>query len=217
MKGFTTSRGIEVTFHGIATMLDSLRAAYPEPEAPTYEVELPGTLDPQTEKPRTETHYHDDTTVATPEEKEAMRLYHEAVQENTAQYEAAIERLTYLRGIKFPRPTNEDWIALQHEISPKIMVPDDPAERLVYYVKTEVIGSLDDAQKIMTGVMEASGVSEKAVTAMQDAFRRPMEEPNGNGAHGSPNPLGTDGLVHLSTVRAGQDSPPETANSGKPV
>lgn len=187
MSDYVTSRGITVQFCGIATLIDKLGASFKAPDEPFYEVDLPGTLDPATGKPRTEKHLLDATSADTPEEKARLAEYEKAKATQGSKYSAALQKLLFLRGVVFPEPSAE-WIAQQEYVG--IVVPADPMERRVHYVQTEVIGNLNDIEQIMIGVMEASSVPTQALVGMQATFRDTVGKLPGAKAGGSTDTAG---------------------------
>lgn len=202
MKTFTTSRGVEVTFHGIALLLDKLQDSFRPPDPPTYETELPGTLDPATGKPRTETHILDAQSAVTDEDKAALAAYEAKAAEVLNAYNAAMMRLIYLRGITYAEPAGDAWVAEQSFLG--LEVPLEPIERKLHYIETEVIGTPEDIEQIMLGVMEASSVPQATLDGMQAAFRSAMGQSGRNEAGG---PAAADAnrqsLVLQPPVRAG--------------
>jgi hypothetical protein len=211
-KEYTTTRGVTVTFCGIAMLLDKLQAAYPPPDPPTYEVELPGTLDPKTQKPRTEKHFHDATTLETEEDKQAWAEYELRRGAVVKRYSEALMRLVFLRGIRYPKPA-EDWMLAQTACG--IEVPEDPIERQLHYVETEVIGDAEDIGAIMSGVMEASGTPEEVLTGIRDSFRDSLGYPQPAHASNGTSDVQRVGLDVQYAVRADQDRDPQRSSKGQ--
>lgn len=163
---YTTSRGITVEFCGIATLLDKLQAAHSQnaPKPPTYQ---------QDSANGKVTFDHDATTIETDEEKAAWAEYVKAREEHQAKYNLALTRLVLMRGLIVEMPQDNAWEQQQKFLG--IPVPVDALERRMHWLETEVIGGVADMEKIMLGVMGASGVPEELLSQMAESFRHPLE------------------------------------------
>lgn len=173
-----TSRGYEVEFVGIATAMDELENSRPKIRPPTYRVEIPGTLNPDTGKPRFEEHEHDETTLTTDEEKAAYAEYLRSTAAEWAVFRERALKLTLLRGIKIETPDLTTWRNERKFLG--LPLPDDPLEEKYLWIYTEVIGTLEDLRSIQRGVEIASGVSEEQIAATAALFRREVGESNGD-------------------------------------
>lgn len=192
-EGFTTSRGVTVKFVGIASLLDKLNGQFHLPDAPFYEI--------TTATGAKEKHLHDDTTVQTDEERAALAAYKVEIARLNAEQQAKLTRLVLLRGITFDYPTDEMWVKEQAYLG--IQVPDEPMDRRLHYIETEVIANAADVEAITLGVMEASGVPEEMVRQMAESFRHSLGESNGHEA-GGPDPDGNGlGMVLQPEIRTG--------------
>ena len=206
MKEYTTSRGVVIHFNGIASLLDILDGQFKPPDPPTYTRQsLAGV----------QTLPHDETTledpdgdpVKTAENRAAWSKYLESARQVRIEHEKALTRLCYLRGIQVDLPEDETWMAEHRLIG--LTVPEDPSERKLYYISTEVVATVEDAKAVVLGVLEASGIPEEVLGQMADSFRYPMGE-SGRGSAGEPTDRGNgSGMVLQSPVRAGASSIPD--------
>lgn len=168
MKTFKTSRGVEIEFLPIPTLLEKLQAQHRMPEPPTYEVKAAtGAV---------ELYPHDETTLEEKDNPEATAKNLKAWADYQAQLKAATEafnlaliRLVMLRGIRVEMPEPNGWVKEQEYIG--ITVPDDPLERKIHWLETEALANEADYMAVVSGVMEASGVPEEVVSQAEATFR----------------------------------------------
>src|SRR5690606_31526822 len=118
-----------------------------KPAPPTYTVETAGG--------EPEVHEHDETTLATDEDRAAWASYLVAKAEWEAALKDRLIRVVFLEGVR-TRPASDDWVKRQQFLG--LAVPDDPLEREVHYVKTVLVRTPEDAEGILTAVMALSGV-----------------------------------------------------------
>lgn len=190
MKTFTTSRGIEIEFLPIPTLLEKLQAQHRMPAPPTYEIKAAtGAV---------ERHPHDETTLETDADKAAWADYQTRLKEATASYNLALMRLIMLRGIKVDVPEPNGWVHEQEYIG--ITVPTDPLERRMHWLETEALANEADYMAVVSGVMEASGVPEEVVAQAQATFRGEVERKGAGGPAAGSNGKELD---HEQPVRAG--------------
>lgn len=216
MDKYTTSKGYEIEFFGVATKMDRLQASRKIPQIPTYQVPLAGG--------GFEIHEHEDyvdkdgklhTTLNTDEEKAAWADYIKARDAEIAEFNKHSLMTMLLEGIRVAnKPSDEQiekWARRQHKLG--IDIPDDPDEREFLWVYTEVVSNLAELNTITEGVKDASGVSEERLSQTADSFRRPLgreetkstESDNGNRT-----------LDVLSEIRTGE-SGNQNANDNEPV
>lgn len=164
---FVTSRGVRVEFVGIATLLDKLSQTYARktPQPPTYQV--------QTATGAVETHAHDDSTLETDADKAAWAEYVKQRDAAQQQYNLDFMRLILLKGITVEMPQDSAWVE-EHALM-GLTVPEKPLERKLHWLETEVVGNVNDATKIVAGVMLASGMDEEAIRAAEDSFRSDVQ------------------------------------------
>lgn len=198
-KTFTTSRGVEVSFLSIAPLLEKVRASHPIPEPPTYEV--------KTAAGPVERHAHDETTLETDADKAAWAAYvkeRDAAQDG---YNRAVMRTVLLRGLTYTMPEGDAWVKEQEFIG--IAVPTDPLARRLHWLETEALGSVDDYIHLMTGVMEASGVSQEVLTQVEGTFRGNVERNAAEGSAPSNGKVGGKREVRAGAHRVQTRRPPK--------
>lgn len=162
MSTFTTSRGIALTLKPIPQMLiDRVQNAHKLPPPPTYEI--------KTAAGTNESHAHDETTLETDDDRAAWQAYIAERDQATQDANRAFMRLVFLRGVECELPGDETWVREQAMMG--ITVPTDPLEKRLHYLETEVIATIGDADAIVRGVLEASGVPMEALAQAEDTFR----------------------------------------------
>ena len=209
-----TSRGYEISFVGIATAMDELARTRKKIYPPKFYVPLPGTLDPDTNEPRLEEHYHDETTLETDAEKSAYLEYLTKVNEDRLAYNERALKLTLLKGVKVEIPDLTQWKAERVYLG--LDVPEDELSLKFLWIYTEVIGTIEDLRTIQDEVANASGVSEEKISATEESFRHSLGSAGGNGTNGSENTADGSDVVLLSAVQPDQGGDREPSN-GKRV
>lgn len=189
-RTFTTSRGVVLEFLPIPTFLEKIYIQHPLPQPPTYSV--------KTVAGAVETHVHDTTTLETDEDRAAWDAYQKNLKDSQEKLNLALMRVVLLRGIKVDLPADEGWIQEQAFIG--LSVPDDPRERKIYWLETEVLASKEDYAAVVAGVMEASGVPEEAVRQAEETFRGAL---GGEKAAGLTAPSNGHAVDDVEPVRAG--------------
>lgn len=165
MTTYKTTRGIEIEITSVPMMLiDKINAAHKDPEPPTYDITALGG--------RIEHHPLDDQTAETDEEKAALADWKKRKAEAEAERNRAFMRVVMLRGIKIQMPADETWVTEQRLMG--LIVPDDPTERRLHFIETEVFGGMVDYQEITRLVMIESGVDMEAVRQASELFRGDM-------------------------------------------
>lgn len=198
-KTFTTSRGIEIEFLPIPTLLEKLQAQHPMPGPPTYTIETATGVK--------ETHPHDETTLETDEDKAAWADYQARLKAATSAFNLALMRLVLLRGIKVEIPEDDGWVREQAFIG--IAVPEAPLERRMHWLETEALANESDYMQAVSGVMEASGVPEEVIGEAQATFRGELGSKAAQGAATPPNghKLGDKPAVRAGTRRSQKRHP----------
>lgn len=168
---FTNSRGREIVIIGLSPFLiDKIRASGDIPEPPTYIIE--------TVAGDEEIHTHDETTLEIEGDPEQTKVNQEAWQKYLDDSEVAQSgvnekflRLLLLRGIDLDLEEYEqgDWIAEQEAFG--IDVPENPIDRKVHYVQTEILSSFDDVINLLMRVMSLSGLDQEAMAVAEESFR----------------------------------------------
>ena len=158
---FTSSTGRTVKLQAVSPFLiDQVKASVAMPEPPTYTV--------TTATGGTETWPHDETTLATDDDKKAWAAYKLAVKNAQAIQNDRVARLILSRGVQVDIP-NDGWREFQTELGVK--VPESPIDLKVHFITTEVIGTPEDLGEIVAQVMGMSTMNERAVGVARDSFR----------------------------------------------
>jgi len=188
---YTTSRGVKVTFNGIATLIDALQSSLnaKKPLPPTYEVKsLAG---------NSEIHAHDGTTLETEADRAAWSEFQTKLTTWNDESQRSLMRLILLRGISVELPSDTDWEKQQEFAG--IAIPQDPMEKRMHYLQTEVLGSVADYQAMVVGVMRVSGVPEDLLDQVEASFRRSLGR-DGN----KETAVAVEQVESIGTVRASQ-------------
>lgn len=157
---FTTSRGIVVPLQPISQwVFESLRRKFVLPERPTYEVK---TLTGIQHIP------HDEKSIEqTPDDKPKWDAW---LQEHNAAvrvYDEQAIRAYVLFGTALP-PPDDGW-EKRHALC-GLDVPSDPEERRLYYMRTEVLVTLDDVTGLLDALRDLMGVPREDVNKTKDSF-----------------------------------------------
>lgn len=193
MDTYLTSRGYTIRFKSIPVLLQKLVQQFPMPHAPTYEV--------KTATGATETHPHNETTLETDADRAAWTEYQRALQRRGAEFVNAQIRLCLLEGIEVVSKPASDWEKRQRLIG--LHIPDDPLEKEMHFLETEITASEADVIALIAGVSRMSGIDEEAVSELEDSFRGSMgrkREPAGGRTDGDS--ADAQGLARRDTVRA---------------
>jgi len=167
-RKFTTSRGIEVILRSVPPYLVQMATkSVSVPKPPTYDVELLGG--------GVETHTHDATSIeqSSDEEKKQWATYQAELQVANQEASDILLSIILLEGVDVEIPDKERFakrMKLMH-----LEVPDDPDEQDLFYRKAYVIGSQDDAEKIIQIVLELTQVSGEALKSAESSFRDNVE------------------------------------------
>lgn len=200
---YTTTRGKVIRFVGVQSLLDQLRASFPQPKKPQY---------PRTSNVTGTTTYfdHDETTLDVEGDEAQTKANHAQwdayaaeVARVSREYGAALMRLVLLRGIRYDEPQDDAWIKEQTFIG--LTVPEDPIERKLHYITTELIevGDAVEAERVLLGVLAASGIDEEVLSAMADSFRHPLGESDGHESTGPQDAEHGQSVVLQPPVRTG--------------
>lgn len=163
---YTTSRGYIVTFKSIPVLFQKLMQQFPVPQPPTYTV--------QTATGATETHPHNETTLETDADRAAWAAYQQKLWTRGVAFVNALIRLCLLEGITVQNPAQRaDWERRQRLIG--LVIPQDPLERELHFLETEITARAEDVMMVLAGVARASGIDEEAVSSLEDSFRGAVE------------------------------------------
>lgn len=167
-KTFVTSGGREIKLAPIPQMLvekvrDAAMRSVPVPPAPTYEVKIGDGDD-------TVTYAHDATTLTTPEEHAAWDAYQAALARQAQVAATRVMNFYYTRGVA--EEMDDAWMAEQRFFG--VEIPEEPLERKLHWVQTEILTTPDDFQNCIIAIMEVSGVDDEAIRAARASFRRDL-------------------------------------------
>ena len=179
---FTTTKGVAIDFVSVEALAAQIHLQYGKRESdlealgcPSYEVTTLGGV--------TEKHYYTEDVVSStdnpvdPKIKSDFETYLTNLRTLQADHHEKINRLVFVRGVKFDMPTDESWIK-DHE-GFGLVVPTDLVERRIYWLQTEAIGTTADLEAILEGVAKASGVLEEEVVKATESFRDQVERIEG--------------------------------------
>lgn len=130
---------------------------YGEPVKPTYKTEADEVFE------------HDPTTLTTDEEKAAWLEYKRIEAAVDAAVSEKMLRFFLYHGVDAKPQDDGQWEAEQRFFG--IEVPDDPIERKVHYIQSELIFAASDIQGITTKLLEMAGVRPEVVEAATATFR----------------------------------------------
>ena len=171
---YTTERGVTVNVVPIPMLLDEIRKATPGPDQPTYTEHIAGGAEQEVvisdADARTWQKENPESWAEHAEAWEAYELERDAAQ---SLLNDRISQAVYKRAVIVDLPKNDDWIADQAELG--LTVPDNPRERRVHYIKTEVIGGMKDVLR-MTAMANGADLSEEALSIAEDSFRDNLAE-----------------------------------------
>lgn len=170
MDTYLTSRGYTIRFKSIPLLWQKLIQQFPMPQAPTYEV--------KTATGATETHPHNETTLETDQDRAAWAEYQRTLKIRGAAFLTAQIRMCLLEGVEVVARPNVDWEKRQRLIG--FTVPDDPLEKEMYFLETEITANETDVMQLIAGVARMSGIDEEAVSDLENSFRGAMERKRQN-------------------------------------
>ena len=213
----TTSRGVEVECLPIAELIqaqeENLRAGVEWPEKPVHVItDVAGS---QVEQALSQEWINGEG--ATDEETEAWEEYLAAQARAQAEYEAkreeALPRLLAYKGVRLVDESLMEKWAEDHRWM-NMDVPDDPRERTLYFLRTEILGNAEaDVVEIMMGIYRASGADPDLMKEAEVFFRGEMGRAGRDAAEGSAGgpealePPEEAGLVDGALLDGGRDAP----------
>jgi len=187
-----TSSGWEVECMPVGDLLLRVGSALSvpkEPTPPTYTV-----TDASGDK---SDHVHDEESIKDPKTTEEEKIAWADYLVEKAQYESEMEeveekrrkmrgRFMAIRGIRVVNlPDLEKWADEQRDLY-GFEIPDDPRERLVEFVNTEIIRTQADGNSIVIGIYKASGMDEEVLSSIEDRFRASMGRTEGSDTETDP-------------------------------
>lgn len=161
---YTTTSGHKVKIIGVPPFLmDKVSQQTQYPSVPTYTVTTASGVE--------ETHPHDETTLSTDAEKATWSEYVLALETAKLQENEILMNTMFLKGIEvdLDGPDFQDWVAEQRFLG--IALPTEKPALKVDYIKSEILGSVEDITKIMSLIMSQSGVSQEVVDQATASFQ----------------------------------------------
>ena len=152
---------------------------------------------------------HDEVSIKDPKTSDKERAAWDKYQERLAEWQAIVDtnqekrdemeaRFIALRAFDVPDRPNDDELAAWAEEQEMLfgIVPDkdnglqEKTNIYLLWIEQEVLGTADDAKKIMIGVMRASGLDKEAVDQAVSMFWSPVGDDGGSGSDsvGDPGP-----------------------------
>lgn len=178
MAKYTTTDGLELRLRPVPQLLiervrqavkGEFKARGESMEPPSYTITL-ATGD-------TETHEHDEESIktGTPEERQAWDACKAARARMEKEMNNRVERLMLLKGTDAGTPPPE-WANEMRSFG--VMIPDDPTEARLEYLRLEVLRTPEDWQEATLAIMKLSfaGASEEDLAAVEKSFRRTVGE-----------------------------------------
>jgi len=172
MNKIVTTEGIEVIvkpvsaqlFEQIGLNIEKKYRERGEPiTPPTYEVStIAGTV---------ETHVHDESSLQTEEDKEKWAAYQDALARMSKEKSDLSTRFLLLNGVQFELPDNDTWIKRQESFG--FVVPDDPTDRLLHYMMTELFKTVADVTNVTIKIVSLTydGIDPELLRAAEESFR----------------------------------------------
>ena len=159
---YTTGAGIEIEIKAISPdYMAELDKQVPMPEPPTYERTLLGG--------ETEVIAHTEDSIETEEEKLVWSEYQMKLAIARSELFMKKARAIVKKCVIVQMPEDEAWIRAQQEDG--ISVPDDPAERIQHYIKTECIANENDIFFITEAARKLSRFDAEDYAKALDFFR----------------------------------------------
>ncbi len=164
---FTAENGTAIELLAIrpfemAMVTEALRKKYPIPAIPTYEVETIGG--------GKELREHDETTATDDADKALWKRYlaNKAEAEGKINQEMNDYILAAGTHTQFTVDLDAPWTKIQRKFG--VIIPDDPEDLRVHYLKTRVL-NVDDINELLTRIMSKTGIKADMVETAKDSFR----------------------------------------------
>jgi hypothetical protein len=174
---FYTSAGLEVEFEPVSPIVleeseAGLLSEYKERgepiDIPTYTVETAGG--------GSQVFEHDEKSLQTDEDKAKWKAYVDANQRLLAE-QSQLRLEIVLSSLKIQLPEDNTWERKFKKWHVK--VPEDPDEKLMFYIQREILKTPEDLFTAMTQVISTSmkgTVSEEAIEAASKSFRDSIQK-----------------------------------------
>lgn len=179
IQSWTSSRGITIKLAPLSPLLiEKMKLGVDRdigvPKKPTYET-IVGTGENIT----TQEIEHDEKSIEeTPQDKPKWDAYVAHVKKHEAELNARFLRAVKMMVVRFDMPEDDGWIEIQKMIG--VDVPDDPDERRIHYLDTEILGDPQDLFEIATRATMAGGLDKESRAAAIALFRGAIQKEIGS-------------------------------------
>lgn len=161
-KTYTSPRGVVVNLNPVSNFkVDSLRQSFETINPPTYTMNVLGK----------DTEYPMDEEIARNKGRlDEWKAYQIELSKLNAKNAKALTDLMFYEGVDVEPPDKDsDWQKKSERFG--IKVPDDPIDRKLHYIYTELLVGPDDIEALYSQIMSISQVSEEVIAKMRDSFR----------------------------------------------
>lgn len=164
---YTSTKGIDIPLKAISQFkIDAFRASREIPPAPTYEAEVLGG-----EK---ETLELDEIAAESQGRMDEWKEYQAALAKERTEFGVNFNRLITYEGVDLDAPGEDsDWEKSCKALGLKI--PNNPVDRKVFYINTELLGTPEDMGQLVTAIFESSKFSPEVIKKMKETFRAAVE------------------------------------------
>lgn len=161
-KTFCSARGIQLVLRPVSQFkLDSLRASAEEIPVPTYLMDVLGEKRP---------HPMDEEIARNQGRLDEWNEYLKAKGALEREKAKRITDLILYDGVDVDVPDmDSEWQKTSDRFG--ILVPTDPIERKLHYIKTEVLVGQEDIVNLVSQIFSVSQVDEEVIQKIQDSFR----------------------------------------------
>jgi hypothetical protein len=167
VKNYTSSKGVNIPLRAVSQFLiDAMRSSRVQVPVPTYEADVFGG-----DKEILEL---DEEIAKAQGREEEWKEYLKDVEQETRVFGIQFNTMIVSEGVDLDAPGLEsDWQKKCDRF--KIKIPEDPIDRKVFYINTELLGTFDEMGDLMTAIFAASKFSKEVIAKMKGTFRSAME------------------------------------------
>lgn len=168
MKTFVSSNGKELKVWGVTrSVIDNILNSAEYPPKPTYTAVTASGVE--------EVHNHDETTLATEQDKSAWEAWKvEYAKVDSKVYRHILDAFL-LVGCEVDMSNIDQWVKLQVFLG--IKIPENEFELQRNFIESTYLPTSDDLINLTTMLMSASGADEEAVAAAKRSFRGEEQKP----------------------------------------
>jgi hypothetical protein len=167
LKVYTSTKGVKIPLRAVSQFkIDAMRSSREEVPVPTYEADVFGgdkeTLELDAEIAKSQGR-----------EKE-WKEYLAAVEQETRVFGILFNTMVVSEGVDLDAPgPDSDWQRSCDKY--KLKIPEDPIDRKVFYINTELLGAFEEMGDLMTAIFAASKFSQEVIAKMKGTFRSAVE------------------------------------------